>query len=59
MSTSCGFIISVEDETEFYAVKRFIQSLPAVRLIYCTINPHSHLYIKTRDELENGGDNDR
>lgn len=56
MPQSCGFIVSVEDIADFYAIKRFIQSLEYTRLIYCTINPHSLLYIKTKDELENGED---
>lgn len=54
MTTSTGFIVSVEDIADFYAIKRFIQSLEYARLIYCTMNEHSHLYIKTRDEFENG-----
>ena len=51
MSMSTGFIIHCEDEVDFYAIKRFIQGLPNVRLIYCTRNPQSHLYIKTEEEL--------
>ena len=59
MSKSCGFIVSVGDEVDFYAIKRFIQSLEYARLIYCTIaKPHSLLYIKTSEELEKGGEQD-
>jgi len=50
MTISTGFIISVEDEVDFYTIKRFIQNLPNARLIYCTKN-HEHLYIKTEFEL--------
>jgi len=38
MTISTGFIISVEDEVDFYTIKHFIQNLPNVRLIYCTKN---------------------
>ena len=51
MSMSTGFIISLEDEVDFYQIKRFIQSLPNVRLIYCTQNRNEHLFIKTEFEL--------
>lgn len=55
MSLSTGFIVAVEDEIDFYQIKRFIQSLPNVRLIYCTRNSNSHLYIKTEEELTGMG----
>ena len=55
MSISTGFIVSVEDEIDFYQIKRFIQSLPNVRLIYVTRNPNEHLYIKTEYELSKLG----
>jgi len=51
MTISTGFIVSVEDEVDFYQIKRFIQSLPNVRLIYCTQNSEWHLYVKTEEEL--------
>lgn len=58
MSLHTGFIVSVEDEVDFFAIKRFIQNLPNARLIYCTRNPNEHLYIKTEFELaELGGQN--
>lgn len=60
MSLSTGFIVSVEDEVDFYQIKRFIQGLPNSRLIYCTRSTVSHLYIKTEEEIaEMGGNNDR
>ena len=60
MSLSTGFIIQCEDEVDFYQIKRFIQGLPNVRLIYCTRNEKEHLYIKTEYELAGmGGNNDR
>ena len=60
MNISTGFIVNVEDEVDFYAIKRFIQSLPNVRLIYCTRNPNERLYIKTEYEISLlGGNNDR
>ena len=59
MGISTGFIVQVEDEVDFYQIKRFIQSLPNARLIYCTRNPNEHLYIKTEFELNLlGGNND-
>ncbi len=54
MSKSTGFIVKVEDLADFYAIKRFIQSLEYARLIYCTINDDELLYITTKRELENG-----
>ena len=54
MSQSAGFIVSVEDITDFYAIKRFIQSLEYARLIYCKIEANQHLYITTQKQLENG-----
>jgi hypothetical protein len=51
MTISTGFIVAVEDEVDFYAIKRFIQGLPNVRLVYCTRNPNEHLYIKTEFEI--------
>jgi hypothetical protein len=56
MQTSCGFIVTVEDEVDFYEIKRFIQSLPNTRLIYCTRNPRCHLYIKTEEQLIDNGE---
>ena len=59
MTISTGFIVSVEDEVDFYQIKRFIQSLPNVRLIYCTRNKDEHLFITTEYKLaEQGGTND-
>jgi len=58
MTKSSGFIVSVEDLADFYAIKRYIQSLEYARLIYCTINDDQKLYITTRRELENGESND-
>jgi len=59
MSLSTGFIVQVEDEVDFYQIKRFIQSLPNARLIYCTRNENEHLFIKTEYELSTlGGNND-
>ena len=56
MTISTGFIVQIEDDVDFYAIRRFIQSLPNVRLIYCTRNQNEHLYIKTEFELaELGG----
>lgn len=57
MTIATGFIVSVEDEVDFYQIKRFIQSLPNVRLIYCTRNPNEHLYITTEWKLAEGGKN--
>lgn len=62
MTISTGFIVAVEDEIDFYAIKRFIQSLPNVRLIYCTRNKsNEHLYITTEFKLAEQGmhNNDR
>ena len=57
MSLSTGFIVQVEDEIDFYQIKRFIQGLPNARLIYCTRNEKEHLYIKTEFELAKQGGN--
>jgi len=57
MTISTGFIVSVEDEIDFYAIKRFIQSLPNARLIYCTRNTKEHLYITTEFKLAEQGMN--
>jgi len=54
MTKSVGFIANVEDIADFYAIKRYIQSLEYARLIYCTINDDQKLYITTQRELENG-----
>ena len=60
MTISIGFIATCEDEVDFFAIKRFIQGLPNVRLIYVTRNEKEHLYIKTEYELAGmGGNNDR
>ena len=56
MTISTGFIVSVEDEVDFYQIKRFIQELPNARLIYWTRTPKSHLFIKTEEELIRMGD---
>ena len=59
MTIATGFIVSCEDEVDFYEIKRFIQSLPNARLIYCTRNSNEHLFIKTEFELaELGGRHD-
>jgi len=54
MSQSAGFIVSVEDITDFYAIKRYIQGLEYSRLIYCRIDANQHLYITTQEQLEKG-----
>lgn len=51
MTISAGFIVSVEDEMDFIAIRRFIMSLETARLIYCTRNPNEKLFIKTEFEL--------
>ena len=53
MSTSAGFIVSVEDELTFYDIKRFIESLKEARLIYCT-RGQRRLYIKTEEQVLRG-----
>lgn len=55
MSISSGFIVSIQDETDFYEIKRFIQSLPNARLVYCTRNSREHLFIRTEYEVSQEG----
>ena len=55
MTFSAGFIVSVLDEPDFYAIKRYIQSVPNVRLIYCTKNSKDHLFITTEEKLAEWG----
>ena len=51
-----GFIIKCEDAVDFYQIKRFVQGLPDVRLVYCTMNDDDLLYIKTASELAKLGE---
>jgi len=60
MAFSSGFIVRIEDEIDFYEIKRFIQSLSNVRLIYCTKNSKERLFITTEFKLaEQGGNHGR
>jgi hypothetical protein len=54
-SQSGGFIISFSDDADFYYIKRQIQRLPNIRLIYCTITTDK-LYIRTQTQLMERGD---
>jgi hypothetical protein len=50
MTTSAGFIVSIEDETIFYEIKNFIANLDKARLIYCT-RTNDRLYITSEEHF--------
>lgn len=53
---SCAFVIGLgNDPTIFYDVKKAIESIPGLRVIYCTISPgNERLFIKRESELSGG-----
>ena len=55
MTTSCGFILSLENSADFYKIKNILETIEHSRLIYCTIStPGDRLYIKKESELKSG-----
>ena len=52
---SGGFIISFDDNADFYHIKRQIQSLQDVKLVYCTIS-NDRLYIRSEKQLMERGE---
>lgn len=54
MTTSVGFILSLENADDFYKIKNILEEIEHSRIIYCTISSNDRLYIKKESEL-NGG----
>ena len=54
---SGGFIIGLgNDETLFFEIKKAIEQIPGVRIIYCTVSTaNNRLFIKKESELGGTG----
>lgn len=48
---SAAYIVNIPDETTFYQIKNYIESLDNSRLIYCT-RGKKRLYITTEEGMQ-------